>query len=413
MENPALLVATIGNRDPETESGPLGPMRAVLELAPQRVLLLSLAGVRANAVATLERIREVSPATAAEILEIGAADPVNIVELIHAVDRAVSGELHSVDGAVAVCTTSGTPQFSLATTLVTLARAPGATHYQALDPSKAAPPLLRPYDPDVLRHTAETEQAFRAMERCQFAEAHLLLERRLKGPAPVGDAAKALRTARRISEAMMWADALHPEKANRVLGSTDQGTVPDLEKWYAALSKEKKSNHDWPVEIGALAFRQRQADLLTAPLLSAATSMEVALSVRLRTRHHLDPEKVTLEDRERLPDHIKQRLRQVQSIWKLEGAENLSELLCAWDTAYSHFVAAREEERGKLRDARNRLIHAGRAPDRAAVDGCLKFLDDLCDTFGWRRPSECPSSPGAIAALVVALRPRAGLAPMQ
>jgi hypothetical protein len=156
MDKTGLLIATIGARDPSTDSGPTGPLRAALELRPDGVLLVYLADVRANAEATLTAIRDAAPATAVEMIEVPASDPVDTGALIQAVDRALVRYLRGAQGEIALCATSGTPQFSLAATLVVLARAPSAVHLQALDPSRAAPPYLRQFDPDILRRTAET-----------------------------------------------------------------------------------------------------------------------------------------------------------------------------------------------------------------------------------------------------------------
>lgn len=411
-EKPTLVVATIGARDPETEAGPTGPLRAAMELRPARVVLLYLPDVRPNAEATLARIREQLPGVEAEAVEAAAGDPVDTAELIQAVDRALAGPLQGVQGKVALCATSGTPQFSLAATLTVMARAPSASHYQALDPAKAPAPWLREFDPDVLRHSVETDQALQALEGCRFLEAGLLFERRLRAVGDRGPAAKALRKGQRLATALSAANALDPEVANKVLGRAFQGSAPELESWYRSLAASRKENPRWPVEVGAAALRQEKGGLLGPALLYAATCLEVALAVRLRTAYELDPEQMKEQDCLRLPQEIRQRLRQVENFWKLEGAENLSELLRFLDQAYRTFISGRgnDKRREALRDARNRLVHAGKRVQPGVVRESLGFADELCSVFGWVRPSECPSSPQAVARLALQLRPEAGLA---
>jgi hypothetical protein len=410
MGETALLVATIGGRDPETEAGPTGPLRAALDLRPDRVLLIYLADVRTNAEATLARIRRDAPGVSAEMLEVKANDPVDTGALIQAVDGALERYLRGAQGEIALCATSGTPQFSLAATLTVMARAPTAKHFQALDPSKAAPPHLREFDPDILRRTAETDQAFRALASCRFQEADTLFQRRLQGAVPAGAVEKALRKGQRLAKALIAAGTLDAGEANRVLGKEFQGSAPELEEWYRKLAKSRKHNPDWPVEVGAVAYRQATQGLLAPALLTAATCMEVAFAVRLRKTHDLDPECLKEKDRLRLPQEARQHLRQAEGFWKLEGVENLSELLRCIDKDYRSFISQNEKQREALRDARNRLVHAGKAVQPETVSQSLEFVDELCSAFGWGRPSACPSSPEAVAHLAAALRPEAGLA---
>jgi hypothetical protein len=268
---------------------------------------------------------------------------------------------------------------------------------------------LRQFDPDILRRTAETDQAFRALASCRFQEADTLFERRLQGAVPSG-AEKALRKGQRLARALIAAGALDPDAANRVLGKQFQGSAPELEDWYRKLAKSRRDNPDWPVEVGAVAHRQATQGLIAPALLTAATCLEVALAVRLKEKHGLDPEHLKEKDCLRLPQEMRQRLRESQGFWKLEGGENLSELLRSVDHEYRSFISQNETQREALRDARNRLVHAGKAAPGETVNRSLQFVDGLCSAFGWQRPSACPSSPEAIARLAAALRPEAGLA---
>lgn len=413
MESFQLLIATIGNRDPESGAGPLGALRAATELRPKRVGLLALPDVKENAQKTADRIRSHLAGCDVAVLDISAADPADLGGLMGAVDRAISGHLDDGQDSVAVCATSGTPQLSLATTLVLMARCPSAVHYQALDPAKASPPHLRRFDPDSIRHHTETEQAFLALEACRFGAAESLLTRRLehlKGDRSAPGARRALDTALLLARALLAAESMDMQGAHRCLATgIKQGSpLEPLAQHYRSLAANRRGNPLWPAEIGAVALRQQRSGLQAPALLTTATAAEVALAVRLRTEHEIDPPRVDESRASDWPEEIRPRLRNEDGHVLLQGAENLSEVLRFEDPGYNEFLKDHDAQRKRLLEARNKLIHEGKAPDPETVESSLAFLDGLFGAFGWAGPSDCVSAPEAIRTIVDDLRRQAG-----
>lgn len=416
-----LFIASIGARDPETESGPTGPLRGALELRPRRVVLVALPGVESQAATTCDRMA--AEGLDAVVEPLAVRDQVDIDELLHAcgslLDRLMDGL--GAEDAVAVCASSGTPQLTLALTLAVMARAPQALHFQAADPAKTDRPW-RPFDPDALRHHAELDAAFRMLEACRFAEAAGLLERRARSATLAARARlPSIRAALSLARAVELADALRPADASATLGATSAKGLPAdavtlwqaVATWYAGLKQAgTKKNPRWPVELAARAHRQRGAGRSGEALVAAAIALEVALAVRLRAHCGLDPDALTLEDRDRIPADLRKELRQREDtgppVWTIEGAKRRSELLRALDQAYLALVASRPIER--FLNVRNRLVHDATQPRDSLVDEFLDFLGEVCRAFGWDDPRACPSSPAALARLANALRAGAGLA---
>ncbi len=421
-----LFVASIGNRDPETESGPTGPLRGARELRPARVVLVALPGVESQADATRKRIAAELPEAEVAVEPLAVRDQVDIDELLHACGRLLDRLTNGVrPDHVAVCASSGTPQLTLALTLATMARAPQALHFQAADPAKTDRPW-RPFDPDALRHHAELDAGFRMLEACRFAEAAGLLERRAQSATTAARARlPSIRAALALAQALGHADALRPADAATALCGASVKGLPSraaegwqaVTSWYGGFKGARMDwNPRWPVELAARAHRQRTAGRVGEALVAAAIAFEVALAVRLRTAHDLDPEAITLEDRARIPDDLREELRMRgpqkaldPPVYRIEGAQRRSELLRALDPAFLQLDPATRVE--PFLNARNLLVHAARRPREELVDDFLRFLGKVCRAFEWGDPAECPSSPAALAGLAAALRPGAGLGP--
>ncbi len=410
-----LFIASIGERDPESPAGPTGPLRGALELRPGRVMLVAAPGVEAQAENTRQRIAVELRGASVTVAPLPVDDPTDLDMLLRECGRLLDSTLGQTDSAsVAVCASSGTPQISLALTLAVLARVPGARHFQALDPSKTDTPW-REVDPDALRHHAELDRALHALASCRSGEARSLLTRRLESGSTEARARRpAIRAACAVATALEQADALSPVEAYKALTIAAKGLPPEaaeplqrLRDWYAKLRKVTKKNPAWPAELAARAAREHAAGRAPQALVAAAIAFEVALSVRLRADHGLDPDRLSASDLSRLPRGGADAKEFKTGVYRLEGAERRSEALAALDPAYEPYHD--DERRKDLVEGRNHLVHAAKAPAAAHVVTALAFLDALFRALGWPAPSGCPSSPDAIRALVAALRPAAGL----
>lgn len=413
-----LLLGSIGGRDPETEHGPLGPLRAALELRPRQVFLIAHTDVVGNAERTRSRILDEVPDAEVEILRLDLDDPVHIDRLVTYIDRLITGEdvraRLQAARRLAVCASSGTPQITLALTLVTLFRLPGADHFQALDPQKAGAPPLRPFDPDVLRHHAELEQALIALGRCELGEACRLLDRRLESPSLAARRdLPQVRAAHAVCQMLLAAEAFDPRAAAQVAQVGRKGlpagvveSVAALHEWYRRLARHRQDNPDWAVELVALALRQRTAGRQAQALITAAIAFEVALVVRFKTAHRLDPYNLNAHELTRFSNGVRTRARPIEktAVFSLQGAELLTQALKEIDPTFLRLLDEQEGARKQLVERRNKLVHEGRPPDEATLDDGLRFLRALCRTFDWRDPEEVPSSPLAIERLVRGLR---------
>lgn len=425
MEEPMttcdVLIATIGMRDPETEDGPTGPMRAAVCLRPRTVLLIALPDVLAQAEKTRAAIEGALPEADVRVITLDTGDPVDIDGLQQALDSELGAIGAEISGrSVAVCGSSGTPQLGLALTLTAMARFPQATHYQALAPQFAAEPLLRAFDPDVLRHHTEMDNAFAALESCQFALARRLFEARLESRTTLARrASPALRAGHLLATALLAAERLDAAEASRILADRNglsgraRRDLEPLKQWYAGIGSGGKGSTDWPVELAALSRRQRRAGASAQALISAAIAMEAAVAVRFRTRHGLNLDKLKGEELERVPDDLRGALVPLGgSAFRLEGAEKRSCWLKSIDPEYAHALGDKKAQslRKSLIEARNDLVHQGRSPRPESLEGGLEFLDALFSAFGWRLSADCPSSPQAVAAFAARCRGEAGLA---
>jgi hypothetical protein len=413
-----LLLASIGGRDPETEHGPLGPLRAALELRPRQVILIAHTDVIGNAEKTQGRIVAQVPDAEVQVLRLDLDDPVHIDRLVTCIDRLLTqDEMRARLQAarrLAVCASSGTPQITLALTLVTLFRLPGAEHLQALDPQKAGTSPLRPFDPDVLRHHTELEQALTALEGCELGEARRLLHRRLESPSLTAKRdLPQVRAAHAVCQMLLEAEAFDPRAAAQVAQVGRRGLpaeaaegVAALHDWYRRLTRRRQDNPAWAVELVALALRQRTAGRQAQALITAAIAFEVALVVRFKTAHGLDPYRLSAAELTRFSDGVRKRARPVEktTVFSLQGAEQLTQALKEIDPAFVRLLDGQEGARKQLIERRNKLVHEGKPPEEATLDSGLQFLRALCRAFDWPDPEEVPSAPPAIKQIVRALR---------
>lgn len=415
-----LLIATIGKRDPATQYGATGPLRAAWELRPGTVLLIALPDVVGQAELTSAAIVWALPGTSVRNITLDVPDPADIDRLQQDLaDRLATLGAEIRDRSIAVCASSGTPQLGLALTLTAMARFPAAIHYQALDPQFAAEPLLRAFDPDVLRHHTEAARAFDALEDCQFAIARRLFEARLaSGTALARNAAPALRAGYLLATALLAAERLDAGQASRTLAAladVPRAARRDLEQvkqWYGGIASRGRASTDWPVELAALARRQQRAGASAQALITAAIALEAAIAVRFRTRHRLNPDELKGDSLQRVPDDLRDALVPLGgSAYRLEGAEKRSRWLERIDPEYASVLREREPQRKQLAEARNRLVHQGTTPPPESLQQGLELLDAVFRAFRWRLSADCPSSPQAVAAFVARRRAEAGLAP--
>jgi hypothetical protein len=345
-------------------------------------------------------------------------DPVDVDELQHAIDAELAGLGGPDARSIAICATSGTPQLSLALTLVAMSRFPGAAHYQALDPERAAEPLLRRYDPDVIRHRMEAVAAIGALESCQFPVAVRLFESRLaSGTTVSASALGAFNAGRAVAGALAKAADLDARGASEALTPTegrdaglstgDRRAVSALKQWYGKIAAGGKGSTEWPVELTALALRQRAAGATAASVLSAAIAFEAALTARLRTPHGLDPDNVKSKDD--LPAEIRHYLLTNERPFRVEGAEKRSDWLARIDPQYARIVEGHAGARKALGKARNHLVHRGTSPGEEVLEAGICLLAAVFSAFGWISPEACPSSPAVVAALAGRLRQEAGI----
>lgn len=410
---PGLLLASIGQRDPYVDDEPTGPVRAALssELQVQRAYLYAHPDVRPQAGSTQEVLAKA--AIDASLVLLPNADPTDTNELMSALTRHLPEPRD--DETVHVCATSGTPQLGLALTLAVTLRYPQARHWQALDPARAAPPYLREFNPDVLRHTAEVEQAVAALKRMQAGVSLELFERRCQSSlSSVRRRLPVLRGARALSAALVAADNLDQNGARAAFSGLQARTferlpaLRTLADWYEGLyTRATERNPRWPLELLAVAERARRREHFAAALLGAAVAYEVGLATRLRTEFDVDPDWVPDEKRpwiEANQGRLRRGLRDgllTSDGRRIQGLEARASVLALFESEAGE--CGPPEGHRVLTEARNKLVHEARQPAVETVDVCLAFVRDRFHGWGWL-PSACPTTPAAIGELADAIR---------
>jgi hypothetical protein len=413
------LIATIGHRDPGEDGQPTGPLRTATETATeiQRVYLLALQDVRTQAQKTLEAM----PKTVrAEIIDLGDIDPSDADKLMASVERV----LPDVDpnDSVHICASSGTPQLGLALTLNAIVRYPGARHWQALDPSRTAAPYLRRFDPELLWHHAEVDQAIAALDRMDAATSHRLFKKRMQSPATIArQSLPYLKGARALSAALEAADNLDVKQARMLLAPVPIAKLGPagrefarITEWYKDLAtRGTKTAPNWALELLAAAHRARCRDDISAALLGAATAYEVGLAIRLRTQFGVDPDHVAEDKRlwiRRNEGRIAGGLLHdglvragTNGQFAIQGLENRAKTLALLESDASDIRLS--EGHDKLTSLRNKLIHNATPPSIDSLNAALRFVRDRFSNWGWDLDS-CPTAPDAVRSLLGHLRGR-------
>jgi hypothetical protein len=204
----------------------------------------------------------------------------------------------------------------------------------------------------------------------------------------------------------------------------------ELVDWYGGLApraRRRSANPYWPVELAALAQRERRADRPLLALIRLALAQEVALQVRLVEAHGLDVDHLNEAEQE----EVRQRLAQLGNRrddprlvplrgdggprrWRLEGVADRFALLCALESGLAQGLApemARAQE--QLVEVRNDLVHRGTHPSPSGVQNVfeagLAYLAWLFGVLGWRDPRRVPSGPDAVAQLAGEVAEGAGV----
>lgn len=406
-----VLLATIGKRDPVRDGEPTGPLRAALKLRPDIAVLLAGQDVRDQAEATRDAIQGALPACEvhlefAEQLRPGVPNlVVDIQELLY-VGRAVvhrHPELREPASRVAVCFSSGTPQMSVAMTLVARSLIPGAQHYQALDPGNAQPgsELLRTFDPDALVRLDARSRVFEALARGDGAAA-LAAGEPLRAVHPPPWNKKALESALAVSRALEWVAAYQRQRLlhfrlPQVKGLGEAAAdLTAIEDWFKQCQARLEA---WGAELAAQALRLAAREETTRAIIAAAVAAEVLVTAALE-RSGLDPEDI--KDPGAVPEELRQDLKASddQRKYRLEGAQRRSKLLAARDPGYQAALAeGLERQREAIARARNVAVHQGKAPDAGLVAEIQPYLDRLAEVTKAPIPSRLPTAPPSLARL--------------
>jgi hypothetical protein len=402
------LLASIGVQDPESNEGPTGPLRMVIErpTAIQRVYLFATEPVRQQADRTVERIEERGvPATRIDIADV---DPVDVGALQRWFQRTLLDL--EIPGPIYVCATSGTPQITTALTTVCSYLYPAAEHWQALNPKFAEPgrPLTRPFDPDLLRHLDQTAQALEHLERIETISAQLLFAARAKSSLQRESAQYPFYAyGEAVCAALNAADELAPDRAFKVMDAQARWLPyrTNLRAWYSTLRRLDGQKPEWPVELLASAERYMARGVRSAALMRVATAYEVGLTLRLRQHpaFPFNPRKMTERQAQRLEELAREAgaervgglvNRRGGGRITLDGAERLATAVALLDKIpLEHGRLGGVHE--KMIDARNDLAHSGRHPEPQTVEASIAFVRDRFTTWGWP-VKNCPTRPDAI-----------------
>lgn len=438
------LLATVGRQDPETAAGPTGPLRTALEVRPERVVLIhsGTPGFPERAEETERRLREEVPAVAVQRHTLRPGDVSDFVPVLDDLQRLVV-DLPVADGdEVHVCATSGTPAMTVALTLAASARFPAARHWYAANPAETAGPPLRRFDPDALRHHQELVAACRALADCRAGDARQWFQRRLAGDTDIlARVRPAVEAGYRLAMALGYVQDFQLDLAAKALDASNLRRqllrrcpgLGEIGGWFRALAAGRRDNAEWPVELAAVALRERQAARTSLAVVRLALAHEVALQVRLLKQHGVDADRVTAPMRAKLvaamgeqaayralqlpaatvsaPERTRERAadggvpgRDGGQPPRIEGSANRLDVLEALEPALSaSMTPARRAARKRIVDMRNDLVHRGAAGAGAEVDavldGGIDYLQHLYARFGWRDPQAAPSAPAALARL--------------
>lgn len=424
LEPHELLVASIGRRDPGSESAPTGPLLAAIRHTPAHVILLSTEEVHQQAVETASAIRKSLPATTVdvEVLDLvegsGPADPVQTFAAIEqSLARIAAAHGHVQN--VLVCPTSGTPQISQALLTVAMTLFPKATFVQALDPKYVTneQERLRQFDPRITRIRFDLKYAFEALNRFQWNVASSVIESVIDVASPTVDQHRpVLRAAHYLATALSAGDNLN------YVGARD--AIPDpldtpfskdliaIRQWYARAAKGDRPT--LALELASATARFADAALHPRSVVTAISSWEVAVRARLKQHANLDPDKVSERQMLTIPQDLRQFARQFdQAAWRIEGERALRELLITIDqesAVLQHDGLFQPLE--DLAKVRNNLVHTGRLEHtaRSTVDRALQALSKIFTTWQWGSCYTTPTAPGPLRDLQAKIGRMLGLA---
>ncbi len=415
-----VLIATIGKRDPFEGGEPTGPVRAAREWHPEAALLIAAEGVTAQADATRDALAAEFPgiAVTVDILERLQPGKPDLIVDIDALLRAGSALFYRhrelLDpraNDIAACFTSGTPQASIAMTLVTRSLLPGARHFQALAPKDSSDRerLLREFDPDALVRMEARDRIYAALARGDSGDA-LAASVPLLGLRQPPWNAEALRIALAIAHALRAAESFRRHELSRPLGATSQGrklgdaiqaTVGAYSRWFATCETDDLA---WGSELSASALRIGGAAGPTLGVIAAAVASEVLISARLRKLGY-DPEKLSVGQAERLPEELSRGLVAfAPGLLRLEGARNRSDLLAELDPQYRAKQSGVEDSRQRVAEVRNNAVHKGKPATGEQFSQAIAMLDRLAAAVGAPAPSNLPTTPTRLAELAEQLK---------
>lgn len=413
----ATLLALIGNRDPQTETGLLGPVRMITEVEDiDRAYLFATADddIQRNAVATRDYIRDLQSSIDAHKVDIDPLiEPVDVDALQRWFERTLPD--FGIEGDVHVMASSGTPQMRIALTTVAAYLYPAAEHWQALDPRYSAKPYLRSFDPDLMRRHSQTAQALDHLDRIETGPAEALFRERAERTAQTQPAAHGVfRAAAELCAALNAADDLmlndanaHMTQAMKAIGDDS----PNLAKKLALLASWYEHQRDArrPWELLASAERMQARGTYSAALMRAAIAYEVGLAHRLVSQHKINPNGVAAIDAGRINRWAMESgmwrgdlIPTVGNVRKIEGIDRMAKANLLLD-ANARTGRRLLPAHAALVGARNTLAHKGRGPTRGAVDASLTFVAGRFSAWQWNQPP-CPTRPGLIRTLVPVLR---------
>lgn len=432
------LLATVGERDPETEEGPTGPLRAAQKVQPTRAVLIHTrdAVFSDRARATVSRMERDVHGIHVQLVEMREPDPTWIAPLLNEVQRVLMSLRVDLGDEVHVCATSGTPQMGLALTLVADARFPAARHWQALNPGKARGDLLRAFEPDAVRHHPEMVAAFHALATCRVRDARDRFDRRLNGqPDVIGPVRPWLDAGYRTSSALALVEDFQLQSLPRVLRRQNLGRAPlerspafsALVDWYGNLTgnQGRRTNPRWPVELAALALREFRAERPSLAIVRLALAHEVALQVRLLEAHGVDVDRLNPEMLRRiepaLGNEVKGRLVPLGhdaagklGAHRLDGVVHRFMVLAHLEPGLAERVSGEmRRSRDQLVEIRNDLVHRGvygqqdKVP--AVFERGIDYVAFLFTHFGWDDPREVPSAPVGVESVANQLAALAGV----
>jgi hypothetical protein len=422
-----ILLATVGNRDPEFGGQPTGPLRAARTLRPETVVLVHTEKTSSNADATRARVEEDAPGTTMRLHRLDG-DPSDRARLLEQCRELVE-DLRS-RGAIRrgwevnVCATSGTPQMGDALSVAVAARYPDAGHWQALNPSEAGAgaSLLRKDRRDAVWILAQVADGLRLLRSGRPEEALGALRRHaeldmLGRSLPYVRVATALaRLLARVSEHTLVeaAASLDELRGAVAVAPRPSPAVDRLVTWYGRVVAPREPRV-WPLELAAAAERDFAADRRALGVIRLATAAQVAGAARLRERHRIDPTDLG-PSRERWAAGLKEEDvgrdrddgRLYVKTWHVE-----LDLLAVLEGG--ELVPRRRRRAAALMRARNDLLHTGSGVTPrdldAAFDEGREYVDWLFDQFRWGRLQDVPSTSAGVRDAVTSLADAAWITP--